>query len=235
MKSVAVLALALAAGVISGASVPVQQRRRQLGGKRTFSALPCGFCLTAFLHFDFCACLLQTGLEMTLALMALASPMMVTSSPRLSHKAAAEAHKEKIKAHAEAEKAKADEKEKAAAAAEAAKKHKEKLKEHKKKFNKHFNADLHENETEALHKVKAFKNHNKKANVEFAENFAEHERKKHEEAAKFAREAAFKAHEAAAEKKKHEAEFKKGELISSITIQYQQWFSMFTRSCADTC
>jgi hypothetical protein len=89
-----------------------------------------------------------------------------------SHKAAAEAHKEKIKAYAEAAKAKAHKKEKAAAAAEAAKKHKEKLKEHKKKFNKHFNADLHENETNALEKVKAFKNHNKKANVEFAENFA---------------------------------------------------------------
>jgi hypothetical protein len=33
MKTVAVLALALAAGVVSGASIPVSQRRRQLGGK----------------------------------------------------------------------------------------------------------------------------------------------------------------------------------------------------------
>jgi hypothetical protein len=127
-----------------------------------------------------------------------------------TEKAAAEAHKEKVKAHAEAAKAKAHEKEQAAAAAEAAEKHKEALNDHKKEFNKYFNADLHENETSALEKVKAFHNKNKKANVEFEENFAEAAKEKQEEAAKHAKQAAFKAHEAAAEKHKAEEALKKG-------------------------
>jgi hypothetical protein len=127
-----------------------------------------------------------------------------------TEKAAAEDHKEKVKAHAEAEKAKAHEKKKEATAAEAAEKHKEANKEHKKEFNKDFNANLHENETDALEKVKAFHNHEKKANVEFKENFAEHEKQKHEEAVKHAKQAAFKAHEAAADKHHAEEEFKKG-------------------------
>jgi hypothetical protein len=127
-----------------------------------------------------------------------------------TEKAAAEQQKEEVKQKAQNEQAKASEQAKAATAAEAAEKHKQDLKEKAKQYNKNFEANIDENETNAFKKVKAFHNKNTDAHIDYQENFAQTDKQKAEEAARFAHQAAFKAHEAAAEKAKAENAFKKG-------------------------